>query len=200
MIATRIEAIQLNDLSYFFANDNPLTNSKPMAVFVATGTATFVASAHALPPNSTERTNIPTELVNQLSKFLATASEEIFEDGIMSQLAKGLIYLVEAYGEIAVQELARQIITKQIDGEVASEALQWMGRIDHQSSHTMRLWLLERALFCGSMYVRDGAGLGTASLNDPAAIPFLRRAIAQEKNSALREDLEQVLSQLEGVR
>ncbi len=200
MITTHEETIQNYAPSFFLANDDPLTNSKPKTFFVATGTATYVASIYSSPPNSTERTNVPAELDHLLSRLLAAAREEIFEDGMMSQLAKGLTYLVEAYGEIAVQELARRIIAKQIDAEVASEALQWMGRINHQPSHQIRLWLLEHSLFSKSMYVRDSAGLGIASLNDPAAIPSLRRAITQEKNAALREDLEQVRNQLEGAR
>jgi len=210
MIATHDEAIQNNDRGFFLTSDDPLTNAKAKAGFIATGTATtafvfvgpvtFISNVYGWSLNSTESTDIPPELNNLLNKILTDAREENFEDGNMSQLAKGLIYLVEAYGEVAVQELARRIVAKQIDAEVASEVLQWMGRINHQASRGMRLWLLERNLLSNSLYIRDSAGLGIASLNDPAAIPSLRSAIAQEKNCALREDLEQVLRQLEGTR
>ena len=180
--------------------DNPLTTGQPTVFYVTTGSATFMGAALSILPNSTEQIEAPVELRRVVDKILSSAREEVFEDGIMSQLANGLIYLIEAYGEIAVQELARRSVANQIDNEVASEALQWMGRINYKASHKMRLWLLERSLFSNSLHIRDSAGLGIASLNDPAAIPSLRRAILQEKVLALREDLEQVLNQLEGAR
>ena len=178
-------------------NDDPLTNAKTKAIFVPMGAATYAPAIHSLFPNSTERTDIPAELDNLLSKILAAAREEIFEDGFVSQFSKGIQYLVEAYGDLAVQELAKQIIGGTVDAETASEALRWLGRTNHQASHQSRLWLLERSLFLPSLRIRDGAGLGLASLEDKSAIAYLKLAIQRERNESLRDDFQQVLSQLE---
>jgi hypothetical protein len=47
--------------------------------------------------------------------------------------------------------------------------------------------------------VRDGATLGLASLNDPQAITPLKQAIEREQIGELREDMQQVLDQLENI-
>jgi len=177
--------------------DNPLTTEKPAIFYVTTGSATFVTAIRSSPPNSTERTDIPAELDNLLSRILAAAREEIFEDGFVSQFSKGIQYLVEAYGDLAVQELAKRMIGGTVDAETASEALRWLGRMNHQASHQSRLWLLERSLFLPSLRIRDGAGLGLASLEDKNAIPYLKLAIQRERNESLRDDFQQVFSQLE---
>jgi HEAT repeat protein len=60
--------------------------------------------------------------------------------------------------------------------------------------------LLESSIFRSSARVRDGAALGLAFLDDPHAIPYLKRAIENEKYSELREDMQMVLAQLERSR
>ena len=81
--------------------------------------------------------------------------------------------------------------------EIISEALRWIGRLEHPETEYCRLWLLESSLFCSSPFIRDGAILGLASLNDPAAIPFIRKAIDKEPIRELQEDMKEIVSQLE---
>ncbi len=95
--------------------------------------------------------------------------------------------------------LTRLIAIEQVNAEVASESLRWLGHIEHPKTYDNRLWLLERSLFCSSARVRDGAALGLASLDDPHAIPYLRRAIQRENCIELRKDIKQVLIQLESA-
>ena len=73
------------------------------------------------------------------------------------------------------------------------------GRIDHPSTHKKRMSALIRGLQHPLPRVRDGAALGLASLDNPQATPALRRAIKQEQCEELREDMEQVLEQLESA-
>ena len=66
--------------------------------------------------------------------------------------------------------------------------------------HKDKLELCKKDLFSESHYVRDEAGLGLASLDDPIAIPEIQNAIAREKNKELKKDLELVLNQLEETK
>jgi len=137
------------------------------------------------------------EVERKVQALFEVAREEFFEDGIESQLSKGLESLVKKHGENAIEVLANLVINERINAEVAAETLRWLGRISHPSTYSSRLWLLERSLFCSSARVRDGAALGLASLDDSTAIPYLIQAIGREKITELREDMRQVLSQLE---
>jgi hypothetical protein len=96
--------------------------------------------------------------------------------------------------------LSHLILAKDIDEEVASEALRWLGRMEDTKSYSKRLWLLERGLASPSPIIRDGAALGLASLDDRHAIPYLRLAVEREELDELRFNLGQVLDQLEDAR
>lgn len=147
--------------------------------------------------NSTLPQEYSIKVEQEFERLLLAAKEETFEDGMESNFSKGLNSLIRKYGNAAIDILTRFILTEAINPEVASETLRWVGYIDHLASYQYRRWLLERTLFCSSARVRDGAILGLASLDDPHAIPHLKRAIQRERYSELRRDMEQVLTQLE---
>lgn len=84
--------------------------------------------------------------------------------------------------------------------EIASEAIRWAGRFDHPSSYDARLSLAERCLCNDSARVRDAASVALASMDDERAVPALRTAIEREKYGELREDMQQILTQLESRR
>jgi HEAT repeat protein len=141
------------------------------------------------------------ESLGEIIKALFREAKEVaFEDGMETEFSKELIRLVKRHGKSAMEVITALLVNENVDAEVASEALRWLGRMDHPPSYRDRLWLLERSLFSSSALIRDGAALGLASLDNPHAIPYLRQAIEQEKYASLREDLEQVLEQLESTR
>ena len=96
-----------------------------------------------------------------------------------------------------MEVLAYLIVYEKVNAEIASEALRWLGRMDHPVSYHYRLWLLERGLRCSSAIVRDGATLGLASLDDHHAVTYLKQTIQREPCEELRKDMGQVLIQLE---
>lgn len=149
--------------------------------------------------NSTAQSEVHKDLDQKILALFEAAKEQNFEDGMESEFSKGLVDVVKNYGVAAIEALAPLIIDEKVNPEVASEALRWLGRINHPVSYHRRLWLLERSLRCSSARVRDGATLGLAFLDDPHAITYLRQAIQQEKISELRADMEQVLAQLEST-
>jgi hypothetical protein len=155
------------------------------------------ASRQDFSEHSTALQETPVEISRKIAALFEAAKDQYFEDGMESEFSKGLIALVEAYGSMAVHELAYLILFEKVNAEVASEALRWMGNMPHSVSFPFRLWLLERSLLCSSSMVRDGAILGLASLDDPRAIPYIKRAMEREQCEELRKNMEQVLVQLE---
>jgi len=128
------------------------------------------------------------------------AKDEIFEDGMENTFIEGLASLVHEHGDDAIAALSNYIRYVESNEEVTSEALRWLGRLSHPTSHDIRLRLLEDCLSEDLVRIRDAATVGLATLDDSHAIPYLKQAIEREKYSELREDMEQVLDQLESTR
>jgi len=135
-----------------------------------------------------------------IENLFSVGRNELFEDGTESYFSKELVSLVKRHGELAILEIARIIITENADGAVAAEALKWMGRITQAGTHSFRRWLLLRGLTSSNPLVREGAGLGLSFMNDPASMPPLKQAIEREQIAELRDDLDQVLKQLQQLR
>jgi len=146
----------------------------------------------------------PVEDVEQVRQkaehIFRKAREEFFEDGMESNFSKAVVSLIEKCSNTAVKILSELILNEQVDPEAASEALRWVGNMEHLETYRSRRELLEKSLLCLSARVRDGAGLGLASMDDPHAIPHLKKAVEQELNPELRHDLELVLKQLERLQ
>jgi hypothetical protein len=149
--------------------------------------------------SSTIRQNSSNELSEEIYNLFKASEEQNFEDGMETEFSKKLILLIKKYANEAIDIIAGLILYEGVNAEVASEALRWLGNIDHAPSYRFRLWLLERSLRCPKARIRDGAILGLSFLNDPNAISYLKSAIEQEKCTGLRQDMEQVLAQLESI-
>ena len=77
----------------------------------------------------------------------------------------------------------------------------WLGDMDHRPTYTYRRSLLEKALGgASSVVIRDGANNGLAFMDDPHAIPVLKKAIKGARCAVLRQALEQTLAQLERTK
>ena len=149
------------------------------------------------PASSTLTQDYPDTIDQEIELLFDRAKGEVFEDGMESEFSRGLVTYIKKYRNAAMEALERLILTEQVNAEIASETMRWLGHIDHLITYRHRLYLLERSLLNTSPRVRDGAGLGLASLDDPHAIPYLKKAIEREQIQELCHDLEQVLTQLE---
>lgn len=150
--------------------------------------------------NSTVQKEPPEEIDQEIEGLFEIAKEQIFEDGMESEFSRELISIIKEYGNDAMIVIANLIVTDQVNAEVASEALRWLGHVDHPKTYRYRLWVLERSLYCSSVRIRDGAVLSLSFLNDPHAISYLKQAIERETCKELREDMEQVLAHLENTQ
>jgi hypothetical protein len=146
---------------------------------------------------STKLIETSSELYLEIEAIFWSAREEFFEDGMESDFSKKLCSVVAKYGSDVIEVITLLIVYDKVCPEVASESLRWLGRIDHPESYEFRRWLLEKSLTLPSGIVRDGAIIGLASMDDQHAIPYLQQAIKNEPSTELKQDMEQVLEQLE---
>jgi hypothetical protein len=148
----------------------------------------------------------PTAGISRLvgSKFVeavASAEQEWFEDGVESQFFRTLSALVHAYGDVAVATMETFLGSPVSNTEVAVEAAQWLGEVDHPTSYQYRRTLLEKVLLSApSTRLRHGAAAGLAALDDPSSLPVVREALQRETNRRLRHFLQLVVDQLERTR
>ena len=138
------------------------------------------------------------KVMDEIRSLFIAGREEFFEDGMESRFSKGLISTIEKYDDLAIDAISDLILSEKVSPEVASEALRWIGKIEHNATYENRLHLLEQSLKCSSAKVRDGAILGLSFLNDFRAIDSIKEAIQKENIKLLRRNMGQVLEQLEG--
>ena len=145
---------------------------------------------------------LPEQSAQNISVFvkrLFSMAENIeFEVGMANQFSEDLERAIEVIGVPILVEIKRIILNEESSLTVAAETMRYIGNIESPTYRAERRELLETCLLNSRFaWVRDGAGLGLASLDDPQSIPALEIAIAKESNQELKEDLLQVLEQLE---
>jgi hypothetical protein len=138
-------------------------------------------------------------IYDRLWLLFRSAKDEVFENGIESSFSKSLAKLIHENWSETLEKFALIIEQPEVNDETGSEALQVLGRIDHASSFVRRLWLVRHYLFSESPDLREASSLALASLDDPDAIADLKAAIDREPINGLREDMIQVLRQLENT-
>jgi len=147
--------------------------------------------------NSTKEPRKDEDLEQRITSLFIMSGEEEFENGMVSDFSRNLCSIIESHGNAAMEIISYLFLYKNLNPEVMSEALRWLGRIEQVESHSYRLWLLEKSLESPSIFVRDGAILGIASLDDTWARSAVNKAIEKENCEELRENMQTVLEQLE---
>lgn len=125
---------------------------------------------------------------------------ETFDDGFESFFGQQLEQFVLERGQLGVLIIAALIMRNELNEEYVSEAMRWMGWITDENSYRARYGLLVRNLNHKNARVRDSAALGLSSLGDISAIPYVEAAIENEQVPELKQDMQQVLDYLVGVR
>lgn len=153
--------------------------------------------------SSTSLPDLATDLV--ISRSVKTKVQRLFslvifidlEPGMTNEFSEGLEDVIERYGKQALCAIEDTILDENTKSSIAMEALRYIGYTNSEKWHDERRRTIERCLLRSpSAWVRDGAGLGLASLDDPKSIPALEKAILNETSGALKEDLTLVLHQL----
>lgn len=134
----------------------------------------------------------------EIEQLITGNSGEVFQDGMASEFSRKLIAYIEHYGNKTIEILAEAVKSERVNVENAAEAMRWLGHISHPPTHDKRLWLLERSLRHPSYRISDGAIRGLESLDDPHAIPSLKKATQIEQYEELRSDMEYLVVDLQG--
>lgn len=137
------------------------------------------------------------DIAAEIRNLFSLATFISLEPGMTNSFSEGLEEVIEKYGEPALRETQDIILNEETKSAIAMEALQYIGRTDSETWKNERRKILENCLLNSrSAWVRDGAGLGLASLDDPRSIETLEQAIDKEPSNVLKEDLGLVLEQL----
>lgn len=148
-------------------------------------------------PSSTKRTITNDNVERELEHLFNEFRHEIFEDGVDSDFSRRLMHIIETEGNIALLELNALLRAPNTPSTVAAEALRWLGQMHHRETHAYRRWILADLLRAPSVLVRDGAIVGLLNLDDPSVKHVVQAALELETSEQLREDLRQLLEQLE---
>ncbi len=133
----------------------------------------------------------------EIASLFAVATHITLEPGFSNAFSEALEQTIAEFGEPALHAIAEAVLSERTKDSIAMEALQYVGHAESGTHLNARRKMLERCLLeSESTWVRDGAGLGIASLNDTRSINALERAINRETSNALKEDLSLVLNQL----
>ena len=159
--------------------------------WLASSTSSSFPTSNAL---DTISVSAETEMLFSLATFID------LEPGMENAFSQGLEKLIARHGESALSEIQNVILGERTKSAIAMEALQYIGRMDSSAWERQRRSLLERCLLRSrSAWVRDGAGLGLASLDNPESIDVIELAIEKESSCSLKKDLESVLEQLQNT-
>lgn len=153
---------------------------------------TLGANSVVLPEISLE-----TEVRNETAEIFCFADGYLQHDGISDILYDRVEGLIFKYDQQALKFIKELFDEGSINSEVINDTLSIIGDIEHPETSSFRLELLEHFLFSPSHYVRDGAILGIANLNDLSAIESLKQAVEREKLSEIKNGMLKIISLLE---
>ena len=138
------------------------------------------------------------KLVDMLRDLFVRSRYVVFHDGMTSDFSRELHRIVQKYGVPSIVALEKVLRGASVG--VAEEALMQIGYIEDKKTHNRRLALLERALESPDTRIRDAASVGIATMEDPAAIESLQRALDNEPYELLQKNIKDVLVHLQDIR
>jgi len=151
----------------------------------------------ARPEASTTCSSEMSSVEQDVAGLMGIVAPEELEHGADTPLIPALYLTIRQHGADAVFELAASIESSQMDPQLASWVLRWLGKLIDHPSHRARVWLLVRGLQSPVPMIRDGAALGLASIRDIRTVDALRTAAARERYSRLRRNIEMAIRQVE---
>lgn len=133
----------------------------------------------------------------EIVRLAGLSEDETFEDGMDNTLSRGVTKLVVELGGAAVRALRSAYVSGQIDASFLEEAIRWLGSLDdHEQTRSDRFWLFVWGLRDTDKRVKDASTLALASLEDPAAAPYLEWEAEGEEIPALKSFMRRVAAEL----
>lgn len=137
------------------------------------------------------------EISNDIQELVVNSIHENYEAGMDSNLSVNLEIAIYKWGEEFLRELYANDSKFSVDSLLA--IIDTIGHIEHKSSKSYRIWLLQLYLSDPKDIIRDVASMALVNLAGRYSEPFIRGAIAQETNTALKADMELLLEDLTEV-
>ncbi len=145
---------------------------------------------------TTHQQGFSLQVTHEILNVFAGARYESFEDGVETDFSRNIVRLVERHPSEAIRALQDLISRNKLDPRLVAEIFRWLGEMEHSISFTKRRALLENNLRHRSPYIRDGAIVGLAYMDDPLSIDALTEALQNEPIPELREYINETLEQL----
>jgi hypothetical protein len=137
------------------------------------------------------------DLYNELSNLI-NASDEYYEDGKISNLAKMVEYIVLSSGDRSIRALQLVIDNaNKAKSDAVAETVKWIGYMEDQKTLSSRVWLAADQLNNDSPWIRDAAALVLADLLLPYTKPLLLAALESETKQHIKHTLQYALDNLE---
>lgn len=114
---------------------------------------------------------------------------EDFDTDIAYEFTNALEKLIRTDGKPAVRSIVDLIKKQVLNGDIVSETLKALGRIEDQNTKHERYELLIASTKNDSVIIRDGAVSGLSYLDDKRALPQLRMLYENEKIPMLKNNI-----------
>ena len=132
-------------------------------------------------------------IYKQITELFEKNRYTVFEDGMESDFSIKLSHLIKRGGNDVIDAISSLIMSGKINSEAAAESLIWLAVLDDPHTYHKRLWFLEHSLNLPYLRIRDRGVIGLSYLNDARAIPFLLKAIENERYDWLKKYMQKVL-------
>lgn len=172
-----------------------------LAAALSTGSPIYeiIAASRRTEEDAESSTRLPEcdpALFREVEDLFENGADEFFQDGITSNFSRSLLRLVGIHGRAAVAAVSRYLISTRGRPSVASEALRSLAEYQDPRLLDQTWELLRQSVWHPSPIVRDGAIMGFASIDDPAAALVLLNALRTEPVAELRKLMQLVIDQV----
>ena len=132
-----------------------------------------------------------------LDNAMNVANHEFFESGYNSVFSLKLDFMFSRFPEQTITLLNEKITNHpEANPEILAEVMRWASRQESESVHQQLVMLSLAGLNHYSSLVRDEASVALAQLEDKRAIPFLNKAVRNESEPELRQDIQDLIASL----
>jgi hypothetical protein len=128
---------------------------------------------------SLDRTSSEETVYQAVRSLFRSAYKKDLELGEESRFFAQLSSLLDSFGRAGVEMLHDFIVAGKVSEELAWQTLIFVGEVEHQATRPYRLELLSRSLSSKSHWIRDGATLGLAAVDDVAAANSMETTLAE---------------------
>ena len=195
--ATEAEHLSVFQPHYVVITSSTAARAREPILLRMRGVGTTMVQLDAPASSSTKQIINSENIERELEQLFHEFRHEVFEDGVESDFSRRLLRMIETKGNMALLELNALLRARSTPLTVSAEALRWLGQMRDRETHAYRRWILTDLLKAPSILIRDGAIVGLLTLDDPSIKHSVRAALESEPSEQLREDLSQLLDQLE---